>query len=87
MCPPFLPDSYFSQLGPLAGPTGKKIQNYFFKISSQDPGVVFCLVFITGLGIEIGHRQAKPQRSPIFSSFANPAVVAHYPIIAALTSY
>ena len=73
--PPFSSEQLFFPPWLLAGPTSKKIQHYFFKISSQDPGVVFRVVFITGLGIEIGHRQAKPQRFPILSSSANPAVI------------
>ena len=44
------------------------------KISSKDRGGIFRLVFISGLGIEIGLRQPEPQRKPKLSSFANPAV-------------
>ena len=76
--PPFSSEQLFFPPWLLAGPTSKKIQHYFFKFSSQDPGVVFRVVFITGLGIEIGHRQAEPQRSPKFSWTSNPAVHIAY---------
>ena len=72
--PPFLSGPLFFPPWPLAGPTSKKFQNYFFKILSKVPRVVFCLVFITGLGMEIGHRQPKPQRKPRLQFSANPAV-------------
>ena len=72
--PPFLSKPLFSPPQPLAGPTSKKIQNYFFKISSKDPDAIFRLVFISGLGIEIGHRGTDPRRKPKLTSNANPAV-------------
>ena len=75
MCPLFFPDRYFPHLSRLAGPTYKKIQSYFFKILSKVLYVDFCLVFRTGLGMEIGHRQPEPQRKPSLQFSANPAVV------------
>ena len=72
--PPFLSGPLFSPPQPLAGPTSKKIQNYFFKILLKVLYVVFSLVFITGLGMEIGHRQQKLWRKPSLQSSANPAV-------------
>ena len=36
--------------------------------------VIYCLVFITGLGMEIGHEHPKPWRNPSLKSSANPTV-------------
>ena len=54
--PPFFSGPQF----PLAEASSSK--KFFLKILSKDPGGVFRLVFIAGLGIKIGHRGTDPRR-------------------------
>ena len=56
------------------GPPILKISKYFFKILFEMHCAVFCLVFITGLGMEIGPRQPECQRNAQVQSMSNPAV-------------
>ena len=67
-----MPPFYTGPQFPLAEASSSEKKK--LKILSKDPGGVFRLVFISGLGNEIGHRGTDPRRKPKLSSFANPAV-------------
>ena len=71
-----MPPFYTGPQFPLAEASSGEKKKFFLKISSKDPGGIFRLVFISCLGIEIGHRGTDPRPKPRLSSFANPAVKA-----------